>query len=357
MDPGAAADIPVDGTRVRRYNCGFGHESEHHSTRGETLRHRRIGRAAALIPLVFLATACGGLGTDWARQARDVADAPVGNTGAPNTGFSADELMKRVVQADREVRSVRADFHGTLYGIPLSGFSRINASGDKESEVLLKGKRVHELRVGSAQYMLMERGSFEVLFDAMKSSPGYSERDEPDGDFREFAKLMEGKYLKQKASKGFGGGFGTVEGLWGSGPFGGDDADSAEDDEGYYDDDYPDEPEYSLGTPTTVGGIETIPVKAVSDDGEGGTVTETLYIPAHGTPLPVRITVDEDGDGKDEASMDTRYSHDSGGTVTAPKEADTVDMDKVMSGIFGSGGSDDDYDDGAGRGPGGGAAA
>ncbi|MGR6999848.1 hypothetical protein ACU686_20055 [Yinghuangia aomiensis] len=81
-----------------------------------------------------------------------------------------------------------------------------------------------------------------------------------------------------------------------------------------------------------------------------------MYIPAHGTPLPVRITVDENGDGKDEASMDTRYTHDSGGTVTAPKDDDTVDMDKVMSGIFGSGGSDDDYD-GAGRGPGVGAAA
>ncbi|MGR6999849.1 hypothetical protein ACU686_20060 [Yinghuangia aomiensis] len=117
-----------------------------------------------------------------------MADAPVGNTGAPNTGISAEDLMKRVAQADRDVRGVRAEFHGTLYGIPVSGFSRINASGDKESEVLLKGKRVHELRVGSSQYMLMERGSFEVLFDAMESSPGYSERDEPDGDLREFAK-------------------------------------------------------------------------------------------------------------------------------------------------------------------------
>lgn len=348
----------MDGTVVRRYNCEFGHLSEHHSIRGETLRHRRIGRAAALIPLALLATACGGLGTDWARQARDVADAPVGNTGAPNTGITADELMERVEKADRDVRGIRAEFHGNLYGTPISGFTRISSSGDQESEVLLKGKRVRELRVGSEEYVLMERGSFAVLFDALKASPGYdAEEDEPDGDFREFAKLIEGKYLKTKASPGSGAGLGTVDGMWGNGPFGKNDAGSGDDDdEGYYDDDYPAEAEYSLGQPTTVNGIETIPVKAVSDDGDGKKLTETLYIPAHGTPLPVRITSDEDGDGKDDASMDTRYTRDSGGTVVAPKDDDTVDMEKVMGGMFGFGGSDDDEDD-TGRDPGSGAAA
>lgn len=308
---------------------------------------RHLTSAAIAIPVALFATGCG-LGNDWATQARDAADSPVGNSGEPNTGLSAQELRKRIARADRETRNVRSEFSGTVYGVGVSGESLVNAGGDLESRLRLKDKEVHVLRVGTNEYARVDQGMFGLMAELEKKSPSYDPDDDEQGDeYLEFAKLMEGKYLKTKASKDSGSGLGMLDALPGAEGFSGGDNDGSADPD---DDFYGDEVTYTLGELTTVNGVRTIPLISTTEDGDGKKAVQTTYVPAHGPALPIRVTSDDDNDGKAESSVDTKYFTLHGDTkVTAPPADLTVDMEKVMEGMFG-GFDDEDSDSGFGLG-------
>lgn len=320
--------------------------------------------AAALIPLALFATACGGVGQDWANQAKRAADSPVGNTGEPNVGITAEELMKRVAEADRSARSVGTEFSGQLYGVPVHGDTSVTRTGDIESHLTLKDREIHVLVIGKTEYSKLEQGTYAVLFGIIAKAPGYdADLEEPGDGFREFGKLLEGKYLKDEAATR-GTGFQSFDSVLGGGPFtNGDDSEDGDEETDDYDDDYErdDEVGYQLGDTQRIGGIEVIPLIVTTETRQGDKSVQTLYVPTHGTPLPVRMTSDDDNDGKVDASIDTRYSKlDPDRKVTAPDKDQTVDLDTVMEDFFGDlddlgdsddpdspygGGDEDDEDD------------
>lgn len=289
----------------------------------------------------MFATACGGLDQDWANRAKQAADSPVGNTGEPNVGITAEQLIGRVADADRAARSVRTEFSGQFYGVPVHGDTSVTENGDVESHLTLKDREIHVLVVGDTEYTRMEEGTYEVLFDMISKAPGYDPDLEGPGDsFREFGKLTEGKYLKgQAVSRGTG--LQSFADVLGGGPFtNGEGSDGGES----FDEDG-DEVDYQLGDALHIDGIEVIPVVRTTETDDLTSVL-TLYVPTHGTPLPVRMTSDDDNDGKVDASVDTHYrALDGDKTVAAPDEARTVDMDKVMEDFFGGPSDFDDPDD------------
>ncbi|UGQ14730.1 hypothetical protein LO772_14800 [Yinghuangia sp. ASG 101] len=324
---------------------------------------RRSAALVPLLPLAFLATACGGIGHGWAGHAKTASDSPVGNSGTPNTGITAQALAERAATANREARGVRGEFSGTVYGERISGDTLITARGDSESHVRVKGRGMHVLVVGDHTYTRAEPGLYKALFEVLGKAPGFdADTDEPSEGMAEFMKLMEGKYLRDDKGPDDSG-FLVFDGFLDEGPFesgdsggsGSDphsdpDSDSGDDDD--YDDygddgtdDYGDSDDdsgadsgaiaLSLGEPTKIGGIEVIPLIATARD-DGTTSISTMYLPAHGTPLPVRLTSDEDNDGRIDATIDTRYfGVDDGRTVTAPKDEDSVDLDEAFEGMFG----------------------
>lgn len=326
-------------------------------------RRRRSATAALvpLIPLAFLATACGGIGHGWAGHAKTASDSPVGNSGTPNTGITARALLERASDANREARSVRSEFTGTVYGEQVSGDTLITASGDSETHFRVKGHGMHLLVVGGRTYTRVEPGTYKALFEVLRKAPGFDpDTDEPSEGMAEFMELMEGKYLEDDKGADDSG-FPMFDDILDEVRFedggSGDDADDADDSDGTYDDDYgdddsdsgsdsdsdSDDTELSLGEPTKIEGIEVIPVVATTRD-DGTTSISTMYLPARGTPLPVRLTSDEDNDGRVDATLDTRYfAADGGKTVTAPKDEDSVDLDEAFEGIFGR--DDEPWDD------------
>ncbi|HSA50233.1 MAG TPA: hypothetical protein VLH10_08995 [Yinghuangia sp.] len=316
------------------------------------LRRRPARVLVPLIPLAFLATACGGIAEGWAGHAKTAADSPVGNTGAPNTGISAEALIERASDANRDARGVRSEFKGTTYGVPVSGETVITKSGDSETQVRFQDHAARLLLVGGTTYTHLEQGTYAVLFDLARKAPGYDrEEDEPDDSMVEFLKLMEGKFLQSEADPDDKG-FPMFNGAFSDAPFtdlagAGDSEDSSDSDDYEYDEDsgedeYSDDTELTLGEPTTIDGIEVIPVIATTRY-DGTTSIHTMYLPAHGTPLPVRVTSDEDNDGDVDVSLDTRYfGVDGDKTVTAPGDDETVDMDEAFE-FFGGGSSDDEY--------------
>lgn len=293
----------------------------------------------------MFATACGGLDQEWANRAKQAADSPVGNTGEPNTGITAEQLMQRVSDADHDARSVRTDFRGHFYGVPVRGDTTVTANGDIESHLTLGGRGIHTLVVGETEYTRLDEGTYKVLFDMIAKAPGYdAELEGPGESFLEFGKLMEGKYLKDEAVTR-GTGLQSFDGVLGGGPFtNGDDSAG----ESPYDDDFAppgEDADYRLGDVLRIDGIEVIPlVRTIRTDGL--TSVLTLYVPTHGTPLPVHMTSYDDNDGKVDASVDTDYKTiPSGRTVRAPDAAKTVDMDKIMEDFFGDMGDLEDPDD------------
>lgn len=311
-------------------------------------------RRAALIPLVplaLLAAACGEPTGGWANHAKVAADSPVGNTGEPNTGITAEALGERVARADREARSVRTEFSGKLYGVPVSGGTAVTKNGDSESRLNLDGHDVHVLVVGRTEYTRMEKGTFATLFATIRKAPGYDpELEEPGRGFVEFSKLIEGKYLKDEAIT-TGNGFPSFDGTLGGGPFGNDALDEAGDDV-----DDGTRVTLSLGDAIRVDGIEVIPLIETTEERGGDTSVTTMYVPTHGTPLPVRLTSDDDNDGDIDASIDTRYfALDEDRKVTAPPAPDTVDLDRLMEEYFGrddvpgSPGGEDEDEGGSGN--------
>lgn len=316
----------------------------------DLLHPRRLLATVALIPLAAVLTACGGVGEDWANETRTAADSPVGNDGAPNTGISADDLAERVEKADRETRSVRTEFDGDMYGVALSGDAKVTKNGDTEAHYMLSGKEMELRVVGGTEYYRLDPGTYAALFEMYHKSPSYDSGDaKEEEDFLEFAKLVEGKYLKEEADDDDGG-LQTFDGLIDEGPFAGDgsgDGGGSDDDEDSYDEDYDDDDgddtEYTLGEITHVNGIEVIPLIATAEDDDTTYVT-TSYIPTHGTPLPVRVTFDENDDDRLDGSLDLRYfTVGDEASVAAPPKEETVDMGKAMGGLFGGldGGDDD----------------
>ncbi|MCF2529522.1 hypothetical protein [Yinghuangia soli] len=318
------------------------------------IRSGRLRPAAiALLPLAFLATACGGAANGWAADARQAARSPVGNTGDANTGISAEDLMKRVAKADSETRGVRTEFKGHMYGVPVSGSTRVTASGDSEASLTLDRSDIHVLTIAGTEYTKFEDGTYATLYETAKKAPDYdADDDEGSESFLEFGKLTEGKYLKSKAGES-GLSVGSFDWLLGSSFIGGSDM---PDDYEYADED---DVKLSVGDAVRIDGIDVIPlIRSYDEDGESW--VETMYIPTRGTPLPVRFTSDDDNDGKVDTSIDTRYSAlDGDSTVKAPPKEQTVDMKAIMEDFFGGGFGDGDYDDyeDGDDGPGAGAAA
>ncbi len=310
-------------------------------------RRRRSTTAAlvTLVPLAFLATACGGIGHGWAGDVKTASDSPVGNSGAPNTGITARALAERAAEADREARGVRSEFSGTVYGEAMSGDSLVTKAGDSEAHLRVGGRGIHKLTVGGHTYTLVDPGAYEALFGMLAKAPNYdADSDGPPESMGEFYELMEGKYLvsdKDDEENGllvFNGFLDEVP-FEDSGSDFGDDADSDDydsdsdddEDEEYYDSG---DIDLSLGETTRINGIEVIPLIATSHD-DGTTSIATMYLPAHGTPLPVRTTSDEDNDGRIDATLDYRYfGLDGGKTVTAPKDKDSVDLEEAFAWMF-----------------------
>lgn len=307
-------------------------------------RRRRSAALVPLLPLAFLATACGGIGQGFAGHANAAADSPVGNSGTPNTGISPEALAERAADANREARGVRSEFSGTVYGEPISGDSLITKSGDSETHFRVNGYGMHMLVVGGTTYSRADPGAYKALFELMAKAPNYdAENDGPTDSMDEFMKLLEGKYLEDEKDPEDSG-FLMFDGFLDEGPFT-DDGSDADDDPYDYDDDSDsdeDAVQLSVGETTTIHGIEVVPLIGTARD-DGTTTISTMYIPAHGTALPIRITSDEDNDGRIDATLDTRYfTVDGGTTVTAPRKEDTVDLDEAFEGMFGR---DEPWDD------------
>ncbi|MGW0658137.1 hypothetical protein [Streptodolium elevatio] len=297
----------------------------------------------------MFATACGGIDQDWANRAKEAADSPVGNTGEPNVGITAEQLLERVSEADHAARSVRTDFTGHFYGVPVHGDTSVTENGDIESHLTVKDREIHVLVVGDTEYTRMEEGTNKVLIDMIAKAPGYDpELEEPSESFVEFGKLLEGKYLKDEAvSRGTG--LPSFDAILGGGPFTNGDDSAGENPDGDFGEDeygggYGDDVEHQLGDALHIDGIEVIPL-VLTNRTRDLTSVLTMYVPTHGTPLPVRMTSDDDNDGKVDASVDTHYRAVAPDrTVTAPDGDRTVDMDTIMEDFFGSPGDGDGPD-------------
>ncbi|MDI2127030.1 hypothetical protein [Yinghuangia seranimata] len=306
-----------------------------------TYRPRRLAvTVAAAIPVLLLATACGtGAVPDSAGQARKAADSPVGNTGRDNTGISAEDLLRRVAD-EHGKRAMRVEQQGTVFGTKVTSDLTVGKNGDYESHTLIGDKKVHDLLIGDTEYTRVDPGGYAVMFDLMKKTPGYDEKtDGPDASSREFAKLLEGRYLKDDHSDSrtdrSSGGAGTLnfDDLLGVGI---DDPDSGD-------------RTHRLGDPARIRGIDTIRVITTTHS-DGKVWVRTVYVPAHGAALPLRVTADVDNDDTVDASMDSSYFNrsDDGHGPKKPPADQTVDMKMVMEGLFGR---DDGFGPGGGTTP------